>query len=112
MNILIIKDDKVFKSSIKFNILGDLKESKLKIDSTKHIPIKKYLSKNFNKIKHLLKDIEYDKILAIRESDESDFENIWWLDFHRKCKRCIKECKQSHMVKEVRCKEYKKEKNT
>ena len=39
---------------------------------------------------------------------EKQFEEFWWTDVFGKCKECINACKQSHMIKELVCPQYKK----
>lgn len=61
--------------------------------------------------KTILKKSKCDTMYVLNkpvELEPKQFEKYWWSDRFPKCKKCINDCKQSHMIKELRCKQFKK----
>ena len=61
--------------------------------------------------KSILKKFRMDKIYILDNAidlDNKELQKWLWVDINKKCKKCIKECKQSHKVILVSCKGYKR----
>ena len=59
----------------------------------------------------IMKKTGYDSIYILNKPiglNEKQFEEFWWMDRFNKCKTCINDCKQSHMIKELKCKQFKR----
>lgn len=38
--------------------------------------------------------------------NEKQFRDFWWMDKYTMCKTCVNDCKQSHMISDLKCKNY------
>lgn len=71
-----------------------------------------YLKLNKYKLteEQILKKLKVDKIYVLKNPiglEAKELEKWMWMDYNKKCKKCIKNCKQSHRVNLVSCKGYK-----
>lgn len=59
----------------------------------------------------ILKKTKCDSIYILQKPiglNEKQFKEFWWMDYFKKCKTCVNDCKQSHMISELHCKQYKR----
>lgn len=105
MRILILKNDKYYLHNLKHGKLSKGKQVKGDPDINTFVS-SEYLLKNYRnhalKLNSLLKYIEYDKIYF----KVADDEDLFWFDIFEKCKKCVKECKQSHIISGLHCNEF------
>ncbi len=87
-----------FKALKKVKRLKDVK------DVTKCTPLKKYL--NEFRAEDIMEALGFKSFYVMDKPmylTAEDVEEEWWSEINKKCENCEKDCKQSSMVKVVKC---------
>jgi len=99
-------DGKKFIEKKSIKKLSDIKKE------TSYRGLSTYLKLNKYEIteEKILKKLKVDKIYVLNDPidlNSKELEKWVWMDYNKKCKKCIKKCKQSHRIDLVSCKGYK-----